>query len=283
MAGNHEGEDMQKLFATTAALAALLSLGATAQAQDWNGAYVGGHVGYAFQPEDDDETILFDTNLDGTYGDQVNTTAPANAFSPGFCGGRANGPTPADGCSDDEDAAEYGLRAGYDWQFGNWVFGALGEVSFSEIDDSVSAFSTTPARYTMTRELNHVAAIRGRGGYALNNILFYGTGGFAFAEVDHSFSTSNGVNTFTESGDEEVTGYQLGAGVEWNLSDRWRLGAEYIYTNLEDDDYTVRASGPAPATNPFILVNAAGTDFQRSEDEFDFDSARLTLTYRLGG
>lgn len=274
---------MKKLFATTAACAALIGTGATAQAQDWSGAYVGGHVGYAFQPDDDSETILFDTNLDGTYGDQVNTTAPANAFSPGFCGGSANAPTPAGGCSSDEDAGDYGLRAGYDWQWGNWVFGALGEVSFSEIDDSVSAFSTTPARYTMTRELNSVYAIRGRGGYALSNLLFYGTGGFAWADVDHSFSTSNGVNTFTERGDDEVTGYQLGLGVEWNLNDRWRLGGEYLYTNLDDDDYTVRAGGPAPATNPFILVNAAGTDFQRSEEEFDFDSVRLTLTYRLGG
>jgi len=274
---------MTKLLATTAALAAIIGLGATAQAQDFSGAYIGGHAGYNFQPDDDSETILFDTNLDGTYGDTVNTTAPANAFSPGFCGGRANGTTPAAGCSDDEDAADFGLRAGYDWQWGNWVLGAVGEVSFSEIDDSVSAFSTTPARYTMTRELNHVAAIRGRGGYAMSNILFYGTGGFAWADVDHSFSTSNGVNTFTETSDSQVTGYQLGFGAEWNISDRWRLGGEYIYTSLDDDDYTVRASGPAPATNPFILVNAAGTDFQRSEEEFDFDSVRLTLTYRLGG
>lgn len=274
---------MTKLLATTAAIAALIGLSATAQAQEFNGPYVGGHVGYAFQPDDDSETILFDTNLDGTYGDTVNTAAPANAFSPGFCGGRANGPTPADGCSDDEDAADIGLRAGYDWQWGNWVFGGLGEVSFSEIDDSVSAFSTTPARYTMTRELNWIAAARLRGGFALSKMLFYGTGGLAWADVDHSFSTSNGVNTFTETSDDQVMGYQLGLGAEWALSDRWRLGGEYIYTSLDDDDYTVRAGGPAPATNPFILVNPAGTDFQRSEEEFDFNSVRLTLTYRLGG
>lgn len=272
---------MHKLFAATA-LGLAIGLPA-AQAQDWQGGYVGGHIGYAFQEDDDDETILFDTDLDGAYGDTVNTTAPANAFSPGFCGGRANGPTPADGCSDDEDAADFGLRAGYDWQWGNWVFGGLGEVSFSEIDDSVSAFSTTPARYTMTRELNWLASVRARGGYSFDNLLFYGTGGFAWADVEHSFSTSNGVNTFTERGDDDVTGYQLGLGAEWRMSPRWSLGAEYIYTSLEDDEYRVRASGPAPATNPFILVNPNGTDFQRSDEDFDFDSVRLTVSYRLGG
>lgn len=274
---------MTRLLATTAALAALLSVGATASAQDWSGAYIGGHAGYAFQPEDDDETILFDTDLDGTFGDTVNTTAPANAFSPGFCGGRANGPTPADGCSDDEDNGDVGLRGGIDWQWGNWVFGGVGEVAMSELDDSVSAFSTTPARYTMTRELNWVAAARARGGYAFSNLLFYGTGGFAWADVDHSFSTSNGVNTFVESGgDDELTGYQLGGGVEWAWGERWRFGAEYIYTNLDDEDYRVRAQGPAPATNPFILVDPDGTDFARGDEDFDFDSVRLTLSYRLG-
>lgn len=272
---------MKRVLLLTAAT--LLLAAPAAVAQDFRGPYIGGHVGYAFQPEDDDEIILFDTDLDGEFGDTVNTTAPANAFSPGFCGGRANGPTPADGCEDDEDGADFGLRAGYDWQWGNWVLGGVGEIAKAEIDDSVSAFSTTPARYTMSRELNWVAAARARGGYAFSNLLFYGTGGFAWADVEHSFSTSNGVNTFTEGGDDEASGYQLGGGVEWNMSDRWRLGAEYIYTSLEDDDYTVRASGPAPATNPFILVNPAGTDFRRSDEDFEFDSFRITASYRLAG
>lgn len=268
---------------TFALACAAVAMCGAAHAQDWQGAYIGGQAGYVFQPDDDGETILFDTDLDGTFGDTVNTTAPANAFSPGFCGGAANGATPAAGCSSDDDAGEYGLRAGYDWQFGNWVLGAVGEVSWTDVEDSVSAFSTTPAFYTMTREANWIAAARARGGYAFGNLLFYGTGGFAWADIDHSFTTSNGVNTFTESGDDEVTGYQLGGGVEWNVSPQWRLGAEYIYTNLDDDDYRVRASGPAPATNPFILVNPDGTDFRRSDDEFDFDSLRLTVSYRFGG
>ena len=30
----------------------------------------------------------------------------ANAFSPGFCGGSANGPTPTDGCDGDRDGVQ---------------------------------------------------------------------------------------------------------------------------------------------------------------------------------
>lgn len=260
----------------------MLGAAGVANAQDWQGLYIGGHVGYGFQ-NSDDETIQFDTNLDGNFGDTVNTTAPANAFSPGFCDGRARGPTPATGCDDNGDAVDYGARLGYDWQFGSFVVGALGEISRNDVEDSVSAFSTTPARYTMTRELESLAAIRARGGFAFSSVLLYATGGYAWGEVDHSFTTSNGVNTFTERGDDEAEGYQYGAGVEWAIAPRWRVGAEYLRTNLDDGDYRVRASGPAPATNPFILVNANGTDFARSDDEFEFDSARLTLSYRFGG
>ena len=48
------------------------------------------------------------------------------------------------------------------------------------------------------------------------------------------------------------------------------------------EDTTVRASrGTAPATNPFILVNANGTDFRRSDDRLDLDTLQLTLNFRF--
>jgi outer membrane immunogenic protein len=45
----------------------------------------------------------------------------------------------------------------------------------------------------------------------------------------------------------------------------------------------VRAiSGPnTPATNPFILGNAMGTDFARSDDRFRYHGVRATMAYRF--
>lgn len=254
----------------------------SAQAQDWSGFYGGVALGYDFQPSDSDETILFDTNLDGRFTDNVNTAAGANAFSPGFCGGRAGGPRPTDGCSNEKDGVEWSARLGYDWQFDNFVVGALVDVAGYNINDSVSAFSTTPARYTMTREVNWSAALRARAGVAADAALLYATAGLVRGDVSHAFSTSNTVNTFTLRGGDSANGYQFGAGVEWAVSGNWRVGAEYLNTKLDDDDHRVRSSGPAPATNPFILVNASGTDFARSDDKFTFNTIRLTLTYRFG-
>jgi outer membrane immunogenic protein len=264
-------------------VAASLALGSHfsfAQEGDWTGAYVAGIVGHALQPDDDDERIEFDTNLDGAFGEPVNTAAPtANAFSPGFCGGRIDGLSPG-GCPDDEGAAEFGLRAGYDWELGNWIIGGVGDLVFSDADDSVSAFSIAPARYTMTRELNWVVGARLRGGYLLrNNLLVYGTGGIAWADMDHLLSSTDTQSTFAERGDDRLTGPQLGIGIEMNVGRSWRVAGEFIHTNLDDDDYRTRASGATP--NPFGFVNPTGTDLRRTEDRFNLNSFRAAFSYRF--
>lgn len=266
------------------AAVSLAAVPAAAQpAQGWQGPYFGGYVGYGFQPDDDDETILFDTDLDGSFGDTVRTGAGADAFSPGFCGGRATGPTPADGCEDDSDGVEYGLRAGYDWQAGAWVMGLVGEIGRPDISESVSGFSTTPARYTFTREVENIAAVRARLGYDMGGFLPYVTGGFASAEVEGSYSASNMANSFTPmSVSERRTGYQLGAGVETWVGSRMTLGVEYLYTSLDDDDYIVRTgTGTAPPTNPFLLVNPNGTDQRRADGDFDWHAVRVTAAWRF--
>ena len=267
---------------------AALSIGVAAQAQQtsssWTGAYVGAQAGWGWGwgHDKNNETIAFDNNLDGNFNNTVNTAAGANAFSPGFCAGAPNGSTPAGGCAKDDDGFEFGARAGYDWQIGNWVVGAVVEGSRADVTDSVGAFSTTPAFYTMTRTLKELGAVRLRAGYAMDRNLIYVTGGAAVGKVKHTFNTSNLANQFTTTeNDRSATGYQLGGGAERKVTDNVTLGLEYIYTQLKDDGYTVRAGGPAPATNPFILVNAGGTDFNRTNKDFDIHSVRLTAAYRF--
>ena len=271
-----------RVLLLTAAAAALLTSPALAQSGPWSGPYIAGFAGFADADNEDGETIRFDTDQDGQFDNTVFTSGGANAFSPGFCDGLATAATPAGGCQEDSDGGDYGLRAGYDWQSGQMVYGLLAEVSMADVDDSVSAFSTTPARYSMTREVEYIAAIRGRFGYAFDRFLVYGTAGLAMGEIDRTFATSNGANSFTESDDESAIGFQYGAGAEFALTDRISIGAEYLNTTLEDDDYTVRAGpGTAGPTNPFLLVTPSGTDFQRSDTDFNLSSWRLTATYRF--
>jgi outer membrane immunogenic protein len=276
---------MNKLAYSSAAAALLLACAGAASAQTatWSGPYIAGHIGVSATRDNNDESIKFDPNLDGKFANEVVLTSGGlNAFGPGFCGGAAGSNVPTGGCSENDDGQDIGVRAGYDWQFGNVVVGALGEVASQDLEDSVSAFSTTPASYTMTRELNWTGSIRGRVGYAFDRFLPYATAGAVYADMDNSFTTTNGVNTFTSRGDKDgVWGWQAGVGGEMKLTEKVSVGVEYLYSSFQDDGYKVRASGPAPATNPFILINPNGTDFRRSDDEFNTHAVRMTASYRF--
>jgi opacity protein-like surface antigen len=265
-----------------AAFAAAAALSTAASAQEWAGFYAGVNVGGLNQSGDNDERLVFDRNLDRRFDDSVTTAANADAFSPGFCGGAATGAANAN-CRADEEGVDYGVRAGVDWQTGAWVFGIVGELTSVDATDSVSGFSTTPASYTLTREANWMLGARFRAGYAAGPYLIYGTGGLAHADVDHRFDTSNTMNAFTPRDSDSLNGHQWGLGVERKWNDSWSLGLEYLFTTLDDDEYTVRVTqGTAMATNPFVLApNTTGTDIRRSEKDFEFDSIRLSLNYRF--
>ncbi len=268
----------------TGALALALAAPAAAQTT-WTGPYVGVHIGAGLQRDDADETVTFDTDLDGTFTDTVRTAAGANAFSPGFCGGIAMGAVPSAGCTEDENGIDIGGRVGYDWSSGMLVVGALVDVSGTDVTDGASAFSTTPAFYAFSRQLKAMGGLRGRVGAGTSRALVYGTGGLAWGRIEHVFTSSNAVNTFVPGKDavrtENAWGYQAGGGLEVRLASQWTLGGEYLYSRFDDEeDGTVRSQGPAPATNPFVLVNAAGTDLRRS-GRFDVHSVRLALNYRF--
>jgi opacity protein-like surface antigen len=252
-----------------------------ARAGEWAGPYVGGHLGYGFLA-DDSERLDFDTDLDGAFGDTVRFANGADAFAPGFCAGEARGTNAGAGCSEDDDSVDFGLRAGYDWEVGRLIAGVLGEVSGHNMSDDVTGFTSTPAAYNFKRRLNSIIAFRARVGAPFGRTLVYGTAGVAFADIDRDFTSTNTIISFTPRGAENATGYQVGFGAERRMVGRMSFGAEYLYTSLDDDGFTVRF-GPktAPPTNAFLLVNPAGTDVRRTGDSFDFHSVRITATYRF--
>lgn len=267
-----------------AATAALTLTAGQVSAQEWQGAYFGIAGGYGSVADEDGETVEFDTNLNGTFGDTVNTSGGANAFSTGFCGGSPNSNNAAAGCDEDDGEGEISLRAGYDWQSGPLVYGIVGEFTKANATDSVTAFSTTPAQYSFKRELDAFLAVRGRVGYSMGRFLPYATAGVVRAGVQNSFNTSNGLNSFTpRESNEDQTGFQVGGGVETRVAQNLVFGVEYLYTTVDDDDgLTVRTGpGTATSTNPFLIVNPAGTDMRRTEDSFDLHSFRFTASVRF--
>lgn len=278
---------------STALLLAGVAAPATAQSwmpnwdarPNWTGGYVGIYGGATMTNDQDDERLGFDRNLDGRFGDTVTTATGADAFSPGSCGGAPNGNVPTAGCDDDADGAFGGFRAGYDFQLGSFVVGA--QVEYAGVvgaEDSVTSYSTTPASYTFSRNLEDLAAVRARIGYAYGPALIYGTGGFASGEIANRFYSSNTQNSFTATErSAQADGYQAGGGVEYMLAPNLSVTGEYIYTSLEPEDFTVRVGrGVAAANNPFVLTpNTTGTDIIRSNGRFGLHAVQIGMNYRF--
>lgn len=253
-------------------------------AAPWTGTY-GSAVLSSGKVSGGGKSLSFDTDLDGHYGDTVRTASGADAFAPGFCKGAAMGKTPAEGCSKSDGESGIGLRAGYDWQSGRLVYGVVADVGSAKYTDAVSGFAVTPDAYVFSRRVKNIMGLRGRAGYVMGDYLAYATAGFAWADIDRSFSTTNAFNSFTASDGKAAKGYQVGLGLEKVISPRWSIGLEYLRTSLRDKAPIVRA-GPSSSTfasNAFLTGNSAGTDIRRSDERFETDQISLTVSYRFGG
>ena len=280
-------------FATAFVVASsLLSVPALAQDQadsggfnrdsHFSGPYVTAFGGVSIPKSGNGDTIVFDRNADGTYGDTVTTSADDNAFSPGFCGGSFTTTSPVK-CGDDTMRAEYGARIGYDSRMGNFVLGALVEGNKSNSTQSTSAFSTTPAAYQISRKLDYGVSARLRAGFTpMGGALFYVTGGGSYARIKHGFTTTNTANAFNANNDRKmIWGWQAGGGAEIMLTDHVSLGMEYLYSRYNDNKYYVNVSqGTAPVTNPFVL-NGGTTNLRPSDTRFDTHALRATIGFQF--
>jgi opacity protein-like surface antigen len=79
--------------------------------------------------------------------------------------------------------------------------------------------------------------IRGRIGYAANNILFYATGGFAWSNAQFVRTQLTGtLNDATAGADEAVNkgllGWTGGGGIAYAFAQNWNVFAEYRYTSF---------------------------------------------------
>ena len=115
-----------------------------------------------------------------------------------------------------------GLTAGYNWQNGPWVFGAEGYINLTGANDTFAPWKFSNPWF---------GTVRGRAGYAFNNILFYGTGGLAFGGLRGE--------TFGLSESHTSLGWTLGAGAEFGLAQNWTAKIEYLYIDLDSSNFVI--------------------------------------------
>lgn len=153
-----------------------------------------------------------------------------------------------------------GGTAGYNWQTGNVVFGLEADGSWAD----VSASATVPVLgvpVTTSIRTDAMGTVRGRIGYAVNQVLFYGTGGYAW--IDNKISVSAlGV---TVSDTKWHSGWTVGAGVEAFFAPQWSVKGEYLYRSLGSENYFSNLGVPL----------ASGT--------LNFHTVQVGVNYHFGG
>ena len=75
--------------------------------------------------------------------------------------------------------------------------------------------------------------LRGRVGYAMGPWLFYGTGGWAFAQGRGTTTSTSPFAVSSTSISQDLQGYVVGGGVEYAVNPALSLKAEYLYIDFD--------------------------------------------------
>jgi len=126
-----------------------------------------------------------------------------------------------------------GVHAGFNFQQDRFVAGV--EVDWTLTDASGSA--SYAGGVSAATDLNWLSSARLRMGYAFDNVLLYGTGGLAMADLNIR-TTALGVTSNTS---EIMTGYVLGAGVEMKFAPNVSARLEALHYRFGDERYGTSA------------------------------------------
>lgn len=166
-------------------------------ATDWSGPYVGAHIGVG----------------GGQIGDQ--TSIITLLAVPG-----------EDDRGYDLSGWLAGVQAGGYLQFGSFVLGLQGDVSWSNLSGPWTDDGDEYPGDTAT--IDWLASLTARGGVAFDNVLLYGLAGLAMAGGSSDY--------YGDVQDLNFAGITLGVGAALKLDENWSVFAEYAYSTFGDID-----------------------------------------------
>jgi outer membrane immunogenic protein len=178
-----------------------------------------------------------------------------------------------------------GGQAGYNYQVGSGVFGVEADIDGTSLSKSGSF--TSVARVggaggpTLTMnasgKLDYLGTIRARAGFTpWDRFLVYATGGFAYGGAHTSASVvANGTGAvWTGSNNPVRTGWTIGGGVEYAITQNIALRGEYLYYDL-GKQATITAGNAA-------AVAALGTaTFLSTSTQYNGSVVRAGVDYKF--
>lgn len=208
----------------------------------WGGFYLGAHVGWGR------------ANMDGFLSVRES--------------GRSTEVADFDGL--DADGILGGVHGGFNWQRGRTVFGIEGDWDFMDWDDDAQAVIVISESGTAIThgELDNLASVRAKIGVTVGSdqrALLFLTGGVAWADVSGRVCGALSCSGSTQAKfDFDTVGGVVGGGVEYAMTDRFRIRVDGSYYWFDDTK-----------TQTFVSASDEVKTFR-----FDFDDV---YTFRVGG
>jgi len=190
---------MKKLLMAASALIAITGV---AHAQDWSGPYVGAQLGAGAR--------------DTTWTDLDNDWVGFNVLAD----------------TSDSSGVVVGGSVGYNWQFGAFVLGLQGDLSYADL--SSTDVGDQCACVTIDTDVNYLATARANAGFAFGKFLPYITAGYTLTDLENSW-TEAGDPTDSWVGVSNETALTYGVGVRYAFSDTWAFGIEALRYDFETE------------------------------------------------
>jgi opacity protein-like surface antigen len=205
---------------------------------DWNGFYIGAHLGGAWQ-DHSAQTVIPST------GTVLETTSGSDAS---FAGG-----------------GQIGINYAF-WT--TWMFGIEADISGTLLHgSSITSDTTGTTQVQNDNKTDMFGTVRGRAGYIWDNWLFYGTGGFAWSDANLARTQLMGTTGGAGPGTVDrlygiTTGWVAGAGLEWAFSPKWTVRIEYLHLDLGSSASQFTSSGLRRDVSSTIEVARVGLNYR---------------------
>jgi outer membrane immunogenic protein len=202
------------------------------QASNWSGFYIGvnGGAGWGTAASSIDLSGLAAALGGGTTG--ITGTLPVGSHElNGFLGGG---------------------QIGYNWEFGNFVFGIEGDGDWANVQGTAPCIEILSCSSNVKWTADATARL---GVLPLSNMLVYVKGGAAWAGVDYNLSASS-ITGASISGSMSTTktGALLGLGTEYLFAPHWSAKIEYDYTDFGNHTDTFTLTESALGTSVSVPV-----------------------------
>lgn len=130
-----------------------------------------------------------------------------------------------------------GVEGGYNLQAGQLVLGGEADIQLSGASDTFAPWKFSNPWF---------GTLRGRAGWAVSNILIYGTAGVAFGELQ-----AQTIGLLSES--HTNVGWAAGAGVEAGIAANWSAKVEYLFIDLASNSYALTGTSNGLSASLFRL------------------------------